>query len=452
LTTTASRLNRAHRLAEIGWTEYLRSAGSKHLHLVYLGSSPNPCAEVSGRTARVMSRASGRRARGESWRARCSRPCGLPASRWRQDGIVSSCTRDPAYTTVIRSSPACTTRALVTRGSGRDAPTSMRRCADAAAAHGGGLRALWKRADDRAAVLCQFVSNWMQKTSSAEQLLHGHTGIACGSDVYVPRTAVARRSAWRAPGPSADARPRAATVDAELTPRCWRRAPAATAWHCWTFTLVARSRWWPEGPWSGPHRAPGCWRRTIRCTARLRWYAALVLLARGGAGGRLPGGGECACDGWRAAGSLWRPRDLEWFDDPVPTAFALPADAGRVVGPPACLKALSAMDGRRLIAHEREPSAAIDTICFCSCSNGSAVHPLLRHDRRRRASSERWADEEAAAEVADRLWWPMRRPRGLATKRAPQRAPATGGPVRGACSHADSSHALRRVLRWYVPH
>jgi Zn-dependent protease with chaperone function len=137
-------------------------------------------------------------------------------------------------------------------------------------------------------------------------------------------------------------------------------------------------------------------------------------------------------DGWREYRELPAAGDLAVVDDPVPTAFALPGMPGRIVVSSGMLQALSADERRALLAHERAHLRHRHHLFLLVLQLASAVHPLLRPLVREGAFTvERWADEEAAAEVADRSLVARAVARAaLATKRAPRRAlAAAGGPV-----------------------
>ncbi|MFD4552998.1 M56 family metallopeptidase [Streptomyces sp. NPDC058469] len=137
-------------------------------------------------------------------------------------------------------------------------------------------------------------------------------------------------------------------------------------------------------------------------------------------------------DSWRECRELVVAGDLAVVDDPVPTAFALPGMPGRIVVSSGMLRALSGDERRALLAHERAHLRHRHHLFLLVLQLAAAVHPLLRPLAREGAFTvERWADEEAAAEVADRTLVAQAVARAaLATKRAPQRAlAATGGPV-----------------------
>jgi Zn-dependent protease with chaperone function len=137
-------------------------------------------------------------------------------------------------------------------------------------------------------------------------------------------------------------------------------------------------------------------------------------------------------DGWRECRELPAAGDLAVVDDPVPTAFALPGMPGRIVVSSSMLQALSGDERRALLAHERAHLRHRHHLFLLVLQMTAAVHPLLRPLIREGAFTvERWADEEAAAEVANRTLVAHAVARAaLATKRAPQRTlAATGGPV-----------------------
>ncbi|MEE4545677.1 M56 family metallopeptidase [Streptomyces sp. V4-01] len=124
--------------------------------------------------------------------------------------------------------------------------------------------------------------------------------------------------------------------------------------------------------------------------------------------------------------------DLAVIDDAVPTAFALPGSPGRVVVSSGMLQALDADERRALFAHERAHLRHRHHVFLLLLQVTAAVNPLLR--RVASAGSyalERWADEEAAAVVADRRLVARAVARAaLAGKHAPGPALAvTGGPV-----------------------
>jgi len=94
---------------------------------------------------------------------------------------------------------------------------------------------------------------------------------------------------------------------------------------------------------------------------------------------------------------------LVLIEDEVPTAYAVAGAGGRVVVSTSMLRALSAPERRVLIAHERAHLRHGHHIYLHLARLAAAANPLLRPTADAVAASvERWADEEAAAEVGDR--------------------------------------------------
>jgi beta-lactamase regulating signal transducer with metallopeptidase domain len=90
-------------------------------------------------------------------------------------------------------------------------------------------------------------------------------------------------------------------------------------------------------------------------------------------------------------------------EDDQPDAYALPGLTGRVVISTAMLRALPACERRVVLAHEASHLRHRHHLYALLVDLGAAANPLMRplatgvHD-----AIERWADEDAAAEVADR--------------------------------------------------
>ncbi len=123
---------------------------------------------------------------------------------------------------------------------------------------------------------------------------------------------------------------------------------------------------------------------------------------------------------------------LAVIDDPVPTAFALPGSPGRVVVSSGMLRALTADERRALLAHETAHLRNRHHFFLLLLQVTAALDPLLRRVSTAGGQAlERWADEEAAAVVADRRLVARAVARAaLAAKNAPGPALAvTGGPV-----------------------
>ena len=90
-------------------------------------------------------------------------------------------------------------------------------------------------------------------------------------------------------------------------------------------------------------------------------------------------------------------------DDEEPDAYALPGLTGRVVVSTAMLRALPADERRVLLAHEAAHLRHHHHVYMQLAELGAAANPLLRPLAIAvRDGAERWADEDAAAEVGDR--------------------------------------------------
>jgi Zn-dependent protease with chaperone function len=86
-----------------------------------------------------------------------------------------------------------------------------------------------------------------------------------------------------------------------------------------------------------------------------------------------------------------------------PEAFATPHPAGRIVMSTGMLRALSADERRVVLAHESAHLAHQHSWWRLAVDLAATINPLLRATARAVAESiERWADEDAAHEVADR--------------------------------------------------
>lgn len=105
----------------------------------------------------------------------------------------------------------------------------------------------------------------------------------------------------------------------------------------------------------------------------------------------------------RAARDLPSEGDLAILEDDEPEAFALPGRPGRVVVSTGMLAALSEPERVALLAHERAHLEGRHHLFRTSVALAAAANPLLRPVRQAVVyATERWADECAAAAVADR--------------------------------------------------
>lgn len=91
------------------------------------------------------------------------------------------------------------------------------------------------------------------------------------------------------------------------------------------------------------------------------------------------------------------------IDDDQPDAYALPGLTGRVVVSTSMLRALPANERRVLLAHEAAHVRHHHHLFALLTDLGAAAKPLLRPLAGAvRDAIERWADEDAATDVADR--------------------------------------------------
>jgi Zn-dependent protease with chaperone function len=116
-------------------------------------------------------------------------------------------------------------------------------------------------------------------------------------------------------------------------------------------------------------------------------------------------------------------------------AYALPGRPGRIVVSRGMLTVLDVHERRALLAHERTHLACRHHLFLTAAHLATALNPLLRPLRSALAYSvERWADETAACEVADRRVTARAVGKAaLAARHAPQpqfvAMQATAGPV-----------------------
>ncbi|MDJ0383528.1 M56 family metallopeptidase [Streptomyces sp. G-G2] len=210
-------------------------------------------------------------------------------------------------------------------------------------------------------------------------------------------------------------------VTAALTvfaPRMSRRlAPRPAAWALACAALVTAVGWTgslallaftgvaqipqvaAEGRWSVPAlRAEDPVHLTVAVVSALTLLAgavSLVLAAVRQAGHLLRARRECA----RAPGDS----QLVVIDDDTPQAFALPGAPGRIVVSRGMLRCLGNEEREALLAHERAHLRSRHHLFHILWRLTAAVNPLLRPLADAGGFAlERWADEEAAAEVGSR--------------------------------------------------
>ena len=166
------------------------------------------------------------------------------------------------------------------------------------------------------------------------------------------------------------------------------------------FTWIAQL---PEviefGPWSGA---------VLRASAPVSWVVAVgcaVAVAAGAAHGALVAAGRLR--------SIWAVRracaDLAVADGLVvltsdsPEAFSTPPPNGRVVVSTALLRGLTVAQRRAVLAHETSHLTHGHVWWVLVADMAAAVNPLLRPNAHVvDLAVERWADEDAAIQVADR--------------------------------------------------
>jgi hypothetical protein len=91
------------------------------------------------------------------------------------------------------------------------------------------------------------------------------------------------------------------------------------------------------------------------------------------------------------------------LDDPAPDAYAVPGWPGRIVVSTGMIDALDTRERRVLVAHERAHLECGHHLFVALADLAAATNPLLRPVAAAvRYSTERWADEHAAAVTGDR--------------------------------------------------
>jgi Zn-dependent protease with chaperone function len=152
--------------------------------------------------------------------------------------------------------------------------------------------------------------------------------------------------------------------------------------------------------------------------------------------------GRALVDAWRECRHITAGGELAVVDDPVPAAFAVLGMPGRVVVSSGMLRLLDAQERRALLAHERAHLRRRHHVFSLVLYLTATVNPLLRPLERAGAFAvERWADEEAGAEVADR---PL-------VARAIARAALAASRARRAALAATGGSVPQRVQALMVP-
>ncbi|KNE82153.1 MULTISPECIES: M56 family metallopeptidase [Streptomyces] len=97
------------------------------------------------------------------------------------------------------------------------------------------------------------------------------------------------------------------------------------------------------------------------------------------------------------------PRSVAVLPDDVPYAYALPGRRDRIVTTTGMLRGLTGPERRALFAHERAHLAGRHHRFLLAVQLAGRANPFLRPLRTAVAyTTERWADEEAAARIGDR--------------------------------------------------
>jgi beta-lactamase regulating signal transducer with metallopeptidase domain len=131
--------------------------------------------------------------------------------------------------------------------------------------------------------------------------------------------------------------------------------------------------------------------------------AVLVALAVASMTARLVRRLRCMADVRRAAGRGTERGQILVLTDERAEAFATPGRRGRIVVTSGLLDALTEPERQALLAHERSHLRHGHVWWILAADVAGAANPLLRRPARTvRHAVERWADEDAARDVADR--------------------------------------------------
>ncbi|HKD97362.1 MAG TPA: M48 family metalloprotease [Micromonosporaceae bacterium] len=105
----------------------------------------------------------------------------------------------------------------------------------------------------------------------------------------------------------------------------------------------------------------------------------------------------------RSCGRLGDPGALVVVESDAPDAFTTPEVNGRIIVTRGMLNALTPAQRRAMLAHEASHLRHRHTWWLLAADLAAAINPALRPTARAlRQTVERWADEDAAAAVADR--------------------------------------------------
>lgn len=135
--------------------------------------------------------------------------------------------------------------------------------------------------------------------------------------------------------------------------------------------------------------------------------------------------------------------ELAVLDDETPQAFALPGASGRIVVSRGMLRCLDGDEREALLAHERAHLRGRHHLFLTVWRLTAAVNPLLRPVADAGAFVlERWADEEAAAQVGDRT---------VVARAVGRAALAASGASRGVALAATGGAVPQRVRALLAP-
>ncbi|MFD2079652.1 Zn-dependent protease with chaperone function [Actinopolymorpha cephalotaxi] len=128
----------------------------------------------------------------------------------------------------------------------------------------------------------------------------------------------------------------------------------------------------------------------------------------------------------RACGRLGEPGAVVVVDSDVPDAFATPEATGRIIVTRGMLAPLTDDEKAALLAHERSHVRHRHSWWILAADVAAASNPFLsRMSQAVRHAVERWADEDAAADVANRRLVARALARAALTRQAHTRAVST---------------------------
>ncbi|MET9022778.1 M56 family metallopeptidase [Actinopolymorpha sp. NPDC004070] len=125
----------------------------------------------------------------------------------------------------------------------------------------------------------------------------------------------------------------------------------------------------------------------------------------------------------RLCGGLGRPGAVVVVDSDVPDAFTTPEATGRIIVTSGMLATLTDDERAALVAHERSHLRHRHSWWILAAEVAAAANPFLsRTSQAVRHAVERWADEDAAVDVADRRLVARALARAALTRQAHTRA------------------------------